>query len=585
MDESSERKILRRARRAEFAEKLADLEQEAQDIEDEAAHDATESSPANFEHYHTKAGARLQNLQARYFQTPASSFKEPRPPPSLNWFRFWFQDQDNADKPWKPPSKPKGFAHHQHGQKRFAQLLSVFHESTRTPEEFVEQAANPCTTGTREELEDAAVRRMLRGYGEPGCETQWRRATRPHFRANQMPDIADRVQAISERAALELHERLKANHQTGRIWKEPEVAPSKRNFTRMHTRPLTRNSLLQNGKNRAKKNNRAELDRALVPSSSSELVVFLDPFWNLQDRKDDSFSKSFPYLLDALLEHIPNEPMGPGEVRAPLTMAAARWEGSQAAVLGVIGAISRDLLDGIKDFIAEHPDASSGPQVVEAVRAVPAWNGQFPSLVLLVSCYSIVDNFSGLTFFDNWDFHVNHDILTLGDVVSLNEADVFTQELALVNAARDVIITVDNFSNLPFNQKRNSVRITTKASYSLTVGLILPRKLVDYRHRTSAFGCSTGPTWRAGGQIDIIEGINLETSNQVALHTATGWLRDAHGWPTWVVNRRRNHAQEKHLIIGHILLDTSFAAATSGRTYIPCRLPKTEWTNFTSSEL
>jgi hypothetical protein len=28
-----------------------------------------------------------------------------------------------------------------------------------------------------------------------------------------MPDIADRVQAISERAALELHERLKANHQ------------------------------------------------------------------------------------------------------------------------------------------------------------------------------------------------------------------------------------------------------------------------------------------------------------------------------------------------------------------------------------
>jgi hypothetical protein len=80
MDESSERKIMCRTRRAEFAEKLADLEQEAQDIEDEAAHDATESSPANFEDYHTKAGARLQNLQTRYFHTPASSFKEPRPP-------------------------------------------------------------------------------------------------------------------------------------------------------------------------------------------------------------------------------------------------------------------------------------------------------------------------------------------------------------------------------------------------------------------------------------------------------------------------------------------------------------------------
>ncbi|KAJ7701997.1 hypothetical protein B0H14DRAFT_3031359 [Mycena olivaceomarginata] len=92
--------------------------------------------------------------------------------------------------------------------------------------------------------------------------------------------------------------------------------------------------------------------------------------------------------------------------------------------------------------------------------------------------------------------------------------------------------------------------------------------------------CSTGPTWRAGGPnrvrgapkkntypdltpvLSIIEGINLETSNQVALHTTTGWLRDAHGWPTWVVNRQ-------HLIIGHIMLDTSFAAATSGRTCIP----------------
>jgi hypothetical protein len=42
-------------------------------------------------------------------------------------------------------------------------------------------------------------------------------------------------------------------------------------------------------------------------------------------------------------------------------------------------------------------------------------------------------------------------------VVSLNEADVFTQELALVNAAGNVIIKVDNFSNLSFNQKRNSV--------------------------------------------------------------------------------------------------------------------------------
>ncbi|KAJ7800330.1 glycoside hydrolase family 16 protein [Mycena olivaceomarginata] len=148
----------------------------------------------------------------------------------------------------------------------------------------------------------------------------------------------------------------------------------------------------------------------------------------------------------------------------------------------------------------------------------------FSSLVSLVSCYNIVDNFSGLTFFDNWDFYGNYDNLTLGDVVWLSEADAFTQELALVNAAGNVIIKVDNFSNVPFNQKRNSVRITTKASYSL--GSLW---IIDAVHLP--FGCSVwpsiwtmGPTWPAGGEIDIIEGINLQTANQVALHTTTGCL-------------------------------------------------------------
>jgi len=35
-------------------------------------------------------------------------------------------------------------------------------------------------------------------------------------------------------------------------------------------------------------------------------------------------------------------------------------------------------------------------------------------LFLTVSCYDIVDDFSGLSFFDNWDFYGNYDNLTLG---------------------------------------------------------------------------------------------------------------------------------------------------------------------------
>ncbi|KAJ6486835.1 glycoside hydrolase family 16 protein [Mycena sanguinolenta] len=152
----------------------------------------------------------------------------------------------------------------------------------------------------------------------------------------------------------------------------------------------------------------------------------------------------------------------------------------------------------------------------------------FPSLSLLsllfsvVSCYNIVDDFSGLSFFDDWDFYGNYDNLTLGDVVWLNEADAFTDELALVNAAGNAIIKVDNFSNVPFNQKRNSVRITTKNSYDL--GSLF---IIDAVHLP--FGCSVwpsiwtmGPAWPAGGEIDIIEAINLDLNNQYAMHTTQG---------------------------------------------------------------
>ncbi|KAK7046716.1 Rhodanese domain-containing protein [Favolaschia claudopus] len=148
----------------------------------------------------------------------------------------------------------------------------------------------------------------------------------------------------------------------------------------------------------------------------------------------------------------------------------------------------------------------------------------FLLLFWVVSGYQLVDNFAGLTFFDNWDFYGNYDNLTLGDVVWLDVADAFTQQLAYVNAAGNVIIKVDNFSNVPFNQKRNSVRITTKSSYALGTLWIIDAVHVPY-------GCSVwpsiwtmGPSWPAGGEIDIFEAINLNLNNQYALHTTPGCL-------------------------------------------------------------
>ncbi|KAF7298914.1 Rhodanese domain-containing protein [Mycena indigotica] len=168
------------------------------------------------------------------------------------------------------------------------------------------------------------------------------------------------------------------------------------------------------------------------------------------------------------------------------------------------------------------------------------------SAALTSTAYQIVDDFSGIGFFDegNWDFYgtlnpfatmiilrwvimflgQNFVSLLQGDVIWLNEVDAYTQQLAYVNAAGNVILRVDDFTNVPFNQKRNSVRITTRRSYELGSLWIIDAVHLPY-------GCSTkvwpsiwtlGPDWPNGGEIDIVEGINLMLDNQYALHTTAG---------------------------------------------------------------
>lgn len=68
---------------------------------------------------------------------------------------------------------------------------------------------------------------------------------------------------------------------------------------------------------------------------------------------------------------------------------------------------------------------------------------------------------------------------------------------------------------------RQSVRITTQ--YNYTGGLVI----MDSVHMPT--GCATwpafwsnGPNWPAGGEIDIVEGVNDYTNNQATIHTNPG---------------------------------------------------------------
>ncbi|KAI9511857.1 concanavalin A-like lectin/glucanase domain-containing protein [Russula earlei] len=159
----------------------------------------------------------------------------------------------------------------------------------------------------------------------------------------------------------------------------------------------------------------------------------------------------------------------------------------------------------------------------------------YPYLLSLFPCsnsYDLVRDYSGPSFFNGWDFYGSWDNLTLGDVWWLDYASAIQQNLAYVNEHNRVIIKVDNVTTVPFNEKRNSIRITSQNSYG--VGSLWIIDLTHLPHGCSVWPAfwSKGPHWPDNGEIDIIEGVNLMDTNQYALHTLPGCSQPRGVWQT-----------------------------------------------------
>lgn len=67
----------------------------------------------------------------------------------------------------------------------------------------------------------------------------------------------------------------------------------------------------------------------------------------------------------------------------------------------------------------------------------------------------------------------------------MNRNDAFSQGLVYVNDAQRAVLKVDNVNDVPFNEKRASIRITTQEAYG--VGSLW---ILDAVHLP--FGCSVG---------------------------------------------------------------------------------------------
>ncbi|KII90816.1 glycoside hydrolase family 16 protein [Plicaturopsis crispa FD-325 SS-3] len=145
-----------------------------------------------------------------------------------------------------------------------------------------------------------------------------------------------------------------------------------------------------------------------------------------------------------------------------------------------------------------------------------------PALASATS-YNVAKVYSGSAFFDGWDFYGNFDNLTNGDAIFVTKDVASSSKLAYVDSSTGhAIMKVDNTSTVAFNEKRNTVRISSQDSFS--VGSVW---VADMLH--VPFGCSVwpawwsqAPNWPTGGEIDTFEGVNQVTMNQMALHTEPG---------------------------------------------------------------
>ncbi|KAL1986124.1 hypothetical protein VTN96DRAFT_6776 [Rasamsonia emersonii] len=138
---------------------------------------------------------------------------------------------------------------------------------------------------------------------------------------------------------------------------------------------------------------------------------------------------------------------------------------------------------------------------------------------LATTQYTVVNSFAGQDFFNNFAFSTEADP-THGFVQYVDQATAQSLGLINVTPSGSVYIGVDHISTLsPSDQGRKSVRITSNVGFDQ--GLLI----ADIQHMPGSI-CgvwpafwTTGNQWPEDGEIDIIEGVNQQATNEMVLHT------------------------------------------------------------------
>ncbi|KAL3427938.1 putative endo-1,3(4)-beta-glucanase [Phlyctema vagabunda] len=141
------------------------------------------------------------------------------------------------------------------------------------------------------------------------------------------------------------------------------------------------------------------------------------------------------------------------------------------------------------------------------------------SLATSTQAYTLKNTYDASNFFDYFNFFTAAD--PTGGWVHYIAEDVAKNTGLVRYQNGQVYLGVDYQTYNPAGG-RNSVRLTSDIAY--TKGLFI----ADIAHMPGGI-CGTwpaywmfGPNWPSSGEIDIIEGVNKQTTNSITLHTAAG---------------------------------------------------------------
>jgi hypothetical protein len=142
------------------------------------------------------------------------------------------------------------------------------------------------------------------------------------------------------------------------------------------------------------------------------------------------------------------------------------------------------------------------------------------------SSYTVADSYDATNFFSKFSFYTGQD--PTGGFVDY-QGEAAANQSGLAGYSNGAIYLGVDYKTVNPTSGRSSVRVTSNKAY--TKGLII----ADIAHMPAST-CGTwpafwtfGPNWPNSGEIDIIEGVNMQTSNSITLHTSEGCSLDGSG--------------------------------------------------------